>query len=145
MSVLYNFHQGETSSVNFSGRRRRTRTVKVRTALSRPCPAGQTDNGQLFFETENVRQDRHRTRFSGKSGQKRDKDRTVFVSSGQSSGRTRTRQGCPDSHCPCPTSAADQFDRSLTYVRSRPLLFKVSFNGRICVIKIEHLILKRSN
>ena len=29
-------------------RRRRTRTVKVRTALSRPCPAGQTDNGQLF-------------------------------------------------------------------------------------------------
>ena len=29
------------------GRRRRTRTVKVRTALSRPCPVGQTDNGQL--------------------------------------------------------------------------------------------------
>ena len=30
-------------------RRRRTRTMKVRTALSRPCPAGQTDNGQLFL------------------------------------------------------------------------------------------------
>ena len=28
---------------------RRTRRVKVRTALSRPCPAGQTDNGQFFF------------------------------------------------------------------------------------------------
>ena len=27
----------------------RTRTVKVRTALSHPCPAGQTDNGQLLF------------------------------------------------------------------------------------------------
>ena len=26
---------------------RRTRTVKVRIALSRPCKAGQTDNGQL--------------------------------------------------------------------------------------------------
>ena len=23
--------------------------MKVRTALSRPCPAGQTDNGELFF------------------------------------------------------------------------------------------------
>ena len=31
-------------------RRRRTRTPKVRTALSRPCPAGQTDNRQRFFE-----------------------------------------------------------------------------------------------
>ena len=80
-------------------RRRRTRTVKVRTALSRPCPAGQTDNGQLFFynpdriergkiwtdrhRTENPDRiriaDRHRTRFSGKSGQKRDKDRTRTV------------------------------------------------------------------
>ena len=33
----------------FESRRRRTRTVKVRTALSFPCPAGQTDNGQSFF------------------------------------------------------------------------------------------------
>ena len=32
-----------------SVRRRRTRTVKVRTALSRPCPAEQTDTGQYFF------------------------------------------------------------------------------------------------
>ena len=30
------------------GRRRRTRTAKVRTALSCPCPAKQTDNGQNF-------------------------------------------------------------------------------------------------
>ena len=30
-------------------RRRRTRTAKVRTALSCPCPAGQTDTGQSFF------------------------------------------------------------------------------------------------
>ena len=29
-------------------RRRRTRTTKVLTPLARPCPAGQTDNGQLF-------------------------------------------------------------------------------------------------
>ena len=26
----------------------RIRTVKVRTALYRPCPTGQTDNGQFF-------------------------------------------------------------------------------------------------
>ena len=32
------------------GRRRRTRTAKVRTALSCPCPAGQTDNGQSFSQ-----------------------------------------------------------------------------------------------
>ena len=31
------------------GRRRLTRTPKVRTALSRPCPAGQKDSGQRFF------------------------------------------------------------------------------------------------
>ena len=30
-------------------RRRRTRTAKIRTALSCPCPAGQTDSGQSFF------------------------------------------------------------------------------------------------
>ena len=29
-------------------RRQRTKTVKVRTALSCPCPAGQTDSGQFF-------------------------------------------------------------------------------------------------
>ena len=31
-------------------RRRRTRTPKVRTALSQSCPAGQTDNGQSFLQ-----------------------------------------------------------------------------------------------
>ena len=36
-------------SVTTSVRRRRTRTVKVRTALFCPRPVGQTDNGQLFF------------------------------------------------------------------------------------------------
>ena len=56
-------------------RRRRTRTVKVRTALSRHCPPGQTDNGQLSskIRTESgqrtgssqnkIRTDRHRTAF----------------------------------------------------------------------------------
>ena len=37
-------------------RRRRTRTVKVRIAFSRPCPGGQTDNGQLFFYNPDSRQ-----------------------------------------------------------------------------------------
>ena len=56
-------------------RRRRTRTVTVRTALSRPCQAEQTDKGQLFskIRTESgqwtgssqnkIRTDRHRTEF----------------------------------------------------------------------------------
>ena len=56
-------------------RRRRTGTPKIRTALSRSCPAGQTDNGQLFskipdririadrFETDKIRTERHRTVF----------------------------------------------------------------------------------
>ena len=41
----------------------RTRTVKVRTALSRPCPAIQTDKGKFFFKNpERIRKsDRHRT------------------------------------------------------------------------------------
>ena len=42
------FSEFDTFSELIISRRRRTRTVKVRTALSRPCPAGQTDNGQLF-------------------------------------------------------------------------------------------------
>ena len=50
--------------VGLLSRFRRTRTPKVRTALSRLCSAGQTDNGQRFFEN---------------SGQKRDKDRTRTV------------------------------------------------------------------
>ena len=36
-----------SSTLNHWSRRRRTRTVKVRTALSRPCPAGQTTG--IFF------------------------------------------------------------------------------------------------
>ena len=62
--------------------RRRTRTVKIRTALSRPCPAELTDNGQLFSEIwtesrhEKIRTDRHRTEFilkvSTESGQQTD-------------------------------------------------------------------------
>ena len=55
------------------GRHRRTRTVKVRTALFRFYPAGQTDSGQLFLlnpdrirtadriEADRIRTDRHRT------------------------------------------------------------------------------------
>ena len=62
--------------------------MKVRTALSRPYPARQTNNEQLFSKirtesrqrTENQDRirtvDRQRARFSGKSGQKRNKNRT---------------------------------------------------------------------
>ena len=43
--------------------RRRTRTVKIRTALSRPCPAEQTDNGQKLdrnrIETGQRTESRH--------------------------------------------------------------------------------------
>ena len=39
-------------------RRRRTRTPKVRTGLSCPCPAGHTDNGQRFFENSEQNPDR---------------------------------------------------------------------------------------
>ena len=39
-------HSFQLNSFFVSVRRRRTRTAKVRTALSCPCPAGQTDNGQ---------------------------------------------------------------------------------------------------
>ena len=43
----------------------RTRTVKVRTALSRPCPAIQTDKGKFFFqesgENPEIRQTPDRT------------------------------------------------------------------------------------
>ena len=51
--------------------------MKVRTALSRPYPAGQTDNGQLFSKIWTA--ERHLRRFSGNSEQKRDKDRTRTV------------------------------------------------------------------
>ena len=66
--------------------------MKVRTALSRPCPAGQTDNGQSFFEnpdkirtadrieTGKIRTDRHRTgfftKFRTKSGQRTESRQT---------------------------------------------------------------------
>ena len=85
----------------FSTRRRRTRTPKVRTALSRPCPAGQTDKGQRFLEipdrirtadrmeTDRIRTDRHRTRFP----ENPDKNET----------RTGHGQYCP------PTSAIQSF------------------------------------
>ena len=45
---------------------RRTRRVKVRTALSCRCPAGETDNGQLFFYyPDRIRTaERHPTQFS---------------------------------------------------------------------------------
>ena len=74
--------------IHLRSRRRRTTTVKVRTALSRPCPAGQTDNGQLFYnpdrirtadriETGKIRTDRHRTwfftKFQTESGQTPDR------------------------------------------------------------------------
>ena len=51
-------------------RRRRTRTVKVRTALCRPCPVEQTDNGQLFYWIRTA--DRNETEKSGQTdtGQK---------------------------------------------------------------------------
>ena len=74
------YHLCNTTSICYClhSRRRRTRTPKVRIALSRPCPAGQTESsGQI--ETDIIRTDRHQTQFSGKSGQKRDKDRTRTV------------------------------------------------------------------
>ena len=64
--------------VDFSlinGRRRRTRTVKVRTALSRPLLAGQTDNEQLFLK-------------SGQNPDNRQTPETVFRKI-----RTKARQG----------------------------------------------------
>ena len=54
-------------------RRRWTRTPKILTALSRPCPAGHTNTGQHFsknpdrirtadrIKTDRIRTDRHRT------------------------------------------------------------------------------------
>ena len=87
-------------SNSMSSRRRRTRTVQLRTALYRPYPAGQTDIGQHFYtipdrirkagriETDRIRTEnpdriqtpnRHWTWFSGQVGQKRDKDRTRTV------------------------------------------------------------------
>ena len=37
-----------------SSRRRRTRTLKVRTALSRPFLAGQTDHGRFFQNPDRI-------------------------------------------------------------------------------------------
>ena len=39
--------------VKVGNRRRRTKTVKIRTALPRPCPAEQTDNGQKLDSGQN--------------------------------------------------------------------------------------------
>ena len=65
------------SAFGSADRLRRTRTVKARTGLSRPCPAGQTDNGQLFSKIWTA--ESHGKRFSGTSEQKRGKDRTRKV------------------------------------------------------------------
>ena len=51
-------------------RRRRTRTPKVRTALSRSCPAGKTDNGQLFFENSGQNPDSGQIRDRQNPGRK---------------------------------------------------------------------------
>ena len=93
----------------FSGRRRRTRTVKVWTALSRPCPAGQIDNGGLFskIRTKSGKRTESRQKKSGQtemqqhflqnSGQNSDSGQnpdnrhtpdTIFCKI-----RTKTRQG----------------------------------------------------
>ena len=60
-------HGQENAFMNLT-RRRRTRTV--RTALSCPCQAGQTDNEQSFFEksgqirtADRIETDRFRTEF----------------------------------------------------------------------------------
>ena len=69
-------------------RRRRTRTVKVRTDLSRPCPTGQTDNGQLFSII--------RTESGQNRTESRQKKRTGFLTKfrTESGQRTDTGQIC---------------------------------------------------
>ena len=82
--------------IHLRSRRRRTRTVKVWTALSRPCPAGETNNGQLFaiirtadrIEAGKIPTDRHRTENPDRM---RTTDRHRTRSSGQKRGKNRTR------------------------------------------------------
>ena len=75
----------------FSGRRRRTRTVKVWTALSRPCPAGQTDNGGFFskIRTESGQRTDSRQTESGQT----DTGQKIRTESGQ---QTDTGQDFPE-------------------------------------------------
>ena len=86
------FSERDFSHERICIRRRRTRTKKVRTALSCPCPAGQTDSGQSFCEKSGQNPDNGQNRdrqspdsgqtpdrISGKSGHKRDTDRTRTV------------------------------------------------------------------
>ena len=87
-------------------RRRRTRTVKVRTALSSSYPAGQTDNGQLFcynpdrIRTESrqeKRTERHRTgfvtKFQTESGQLTESRQQTDTGHDFPENHTKTRQG----------------------------------------------------
>ena len=72
-------------------RRRRTRTVKVRTALSCLCLAGQTDNGQSFF-----------TKFRTKSGHQTD--------TGQDFPENPDKNETGHGQCCPPTSASEGID-----------------------------------
>ena len=104
--------------------------MKVWTAMSRPCLVGQTDNGQLFLksgqnpdrirtanriETDRIRTaERHRTRFSGKSGQKRDKDRTRTVLSVSIPSAVRILSGFYKKAVPCLSVRLDKDETDLS-------------------------------
>ena len=81
----------------FSVRRRRTRTVKVWIALSRPCPTGQTDNEQRF------------SKIRTESGQQTDTGHDFPENPDKNKTRTGHGQCCP------PTSARNS-ERPVTFV-----------------------------
>ena len=73
-------------------RRRRTRTGKVRTALSCPCPAGETDTGQSFFLKIRTKSG-HRTESRQTESGQTDTGQKIRTESGQ---QTDTGQDFPE-------------------------------------------------
>ena len=55
---LINFDSFNSTGDTMSSRHWRTKTPIVRTALSRPCPAGQIDNGHHFFKNSGQNPDK---------------------------------------------------------------------------------------
>ena len=83
-------------SKTFWIRRQRTRSVKVRTALSRLCPAEQTDSGQLFLQKFEQDPDSRQNR--DRKNQDRQTSDSIFYEI-PDSGQNRDRQN-PDRQTP---------------------------------------------
>ena len=112
-------------------RRRRTRTVKIRTALSRHCPPGQTDNGQLFsiIRTE--------------SGQQTDTGHDFPENPDKNKTRTGHGQCCP------PTSDQTIFFRNvflLTLMNKKFMMIFMKLNSsEIFVSRVQNTVRLKSS